>query len=80
MRLVDYTAHVDENGLPVLVMTIEVPVEIVDYTAHVDENGLPVLVMPIEVPVEIDVLGVPDEVRYVLNNLIRSKLSEKKND
>lgn len=53
---------------------------LVDYTAHVDENGLPVLVMTIEVPVEIDVLGVPDEVRHVLNNLLRSKLPGKKND
>jgi hypothetical protein len=53
---------------------------LIGYTAHVDENGLPVLVMTIEVPVGIDVLAVPDEVRYVLNNLIRSKLPEKKND
>ncbi len=53
---------------------------LIGYTAHINEDGLPVLVMTIEVPVEVDVLGVPDEVRYVLNNLIRSKLSEKKND
>lgn len=53
---------------------------LIGYSAHVDENGIPVLVMTIEVPVEIDVFAVPDEVRYVLNNLIRSKLPEKKSD
>ena len=28
MRLFDYTAHLNEKGLPVLVMTIEVPLEL----------------------------------------------------
>lgn len=28
MRLFDYTAHLNEKGLPVLVMTIEIPLEL----------------------------------------------------
>lgn len=28
MRLFDYTAHINEDGLPVLVMTIEVPLSV----------------------------------------------------
>lgn len=51
-----------------------------DYTAHLNEKGLPVLVVTIEIPLELGILAVPDEVRYFIENLIKEKAAEGKND
>ena len=51
---------------------------VLDYTAQINETGYPVLVMTIEVALAVDQIATPDDLRYVLENLIRDQVEKKK--
>jgi hypothetical protein len=51
---------------------------LIDYEVQKDEHGAPVVIMAIEIPLWIDSLAVPNEMRYILENLLKPKILENK--